>query len=172
MLARPDAPLRLNIQLQTWDALLPYLRRVGWRGDFDGLSRLIEWLPAFVDSYTVALDVGDNLYPHVGLELFFPFGEALTERAQRFLAALAERGLCAPDIGAAILTGRKWIAPVNTKAAWADDLILRALRDPDQRLSTLLLVPSHVKLTAYPDGRIAAKGYLSFGHHWMTHENR
>lgn len=172
MLSRPDAPLRLNIRVQGWDTLAPTLRRIGWDGDFECVSRLAEWLREFKQvTVTAALDIDTVVHPHIGLELYFPASESWTEQTLAFLAVLAERNLCTPEKRAGLIQVLdKLISPENTTAAWPDELILQALHDPDHRLSALSLSLTHFKLTAYPDGRISSKSYLMFEHHWIDTE--
>lgn len=132
--------------------VLPYLDRVGWKGDG---AQLCEYLDAFrphADFIGLHLDVGEEVYPHIGVEPNFKAGcwtrqphreprwEGQFEQLQRF-------GLLTPEKKQALLS---WIGHQNIAIGEQEILLVRGL--------------SHIKIVLRPGAQPVAKGYFGITH--------
>ncbi len=170
MLSRNAGIFRVNVSgLNNAEAAHAYLRRIGWNGDFERLKSIAAWLAPYVDELVYCLDVGDRVYPHLGLECFLEYGDAAAGKWTRLLDALQARGLCDPSRRDLLLGFDRRILPAAKSSAWPDPLIAASIFDNEQRMSTLLCKPHHVKLTL-ADGPLGAKGYMGFEHQWWKPE--
>jgi hypothetical protein len=100
---RNDA-LRLII-----DGIIPceitkYLLEIGWGGLAKELDEIIGSLSGFVDNIILSFNVGNIIFPRIGLECYFIDPPHMGERWQLFVDYLVEAGLCSPEKGKALLS--------------------------------------------------------------------
>ncbi|NSL87289.1 hypothetical protein ECE50_010640 [Chitinophaga sp. Mgbs1] len=71
MIARPVTALRLCFfQIQAAD-VLPLLGKINWPGDVGQVALLLEKYACYTDSLCIHLDIGETIYPTLGIELLF-----------------------------------------------------------------------------------------------------
>jgi hypothetical protein len=94
MLGRTTEALRVNIKGLQLDELAPFLEAVGWDGPPKAVEHWAGWAWDRVDGVTVCLDVGEVVYPHLGLECALRIQPAGEPRWSDLLEELSEEGLC------------------------------------------------------------------------------
>lgn len=167
MLSRSTSALRLNVAACSIEAIPGLLRALGWPGDHDALEREIEGVAPHVEKIVCALDVGETVYPHVGLECFPDEQGGPGNRWRGFLDALTHRGLCNPEKAEGFLAFQRLLLPSTASKPWPDPLVRYALTTERKGFSTIACMVHHVKLTLAPGRPVNAKGYLGFGHQWV-----
>ena len=149
MLARPVPAVRVCV-FDVAPARAPaYLAAVGWPGPRGDVERHIAALAPHADFVALHLDVGEAVYPGLGLEPGFTAGPwarqpHLEPRWAGQLAQLVALGLCTDARRAALLD---WVGyrPCDG-AALAGQVLLRGL--------------SHLKIALRPDRPAVAKAYF------------
>jgi len=148
-------------------AVAPYLGQVGWQAETDELTRLVVELSAQVDRITVCLDVGEVLFPRVGLECILLKQPPQEARWGQLLDYLAGRGLALPHKSEAILAWPGHTNPTTTSTPWPDHLLRASLLQSPDQFTTFERRISHLKIVYQPAYPLAAKAYLWFGHEWL-----
>lgn len=134
------------------DDLVPYLTRIGWTGPVDELLTWLERLAPYSDYLGLHLDIGDAVYPHIGIEPNFVAGcwSRQPHKEPRWhgqFDTLERHGLLDPVKRAALMS---WIGHREMTIDERDALLLRGL--------------SHLKLVLRPGGAPIAKGYFGLAH--------
>ncbi|MCP3101655.1 hypothetical protein LZ198_22515 [Myxococcus sp. K15C18031901] len=154
MIARPIQAVRLCVFDIAPDAAPAYLERIGWKGPLDEVRHLLEVLAPHADLMGLHLDVGEQLYPQLGLEPGFVAGPwarqpHLEPRWHRQFEQLVRLGLCTPAKREALM---RWVghqrAPVGSRDE--DLVLLRGL--------------SHMKVVLRAGAPSQAKAYFGIAH--------
>jgi hypothetical protein len=154
MIARRIQAVRLCVFDIRPDAAPAYLERVGWKGPMDEVRRTLEALAPHADFMGLHLDVGEQLYPQIGIEPGFvaaPWARQphLEPRWHRQFEQLVSLGLCAPSKRDALLG---WVGhqryPADSRDAGL--VLLRGL--------------SHLKVVLRAGTAPLAKAYFGIAH--------
>lgn len=165
MLARAVDALRVNVKgLRTAD-VNDLLARLGWSGPEGEIGERMDWLLRYADHVTVCLDLGERVYPRVGLEAFFRDLPHEDLRWQSLLDALVHEDVCTAAKRDAVLAWVGIDGPPQVAVPWPGELIAQALLKPD-RFSTIARRLNHLKVTYQPGQPLEAKAYLGFGPLW------
>jgi hypothetical protein len=128
------------------EQFLPYLRQVGWRGEFAALEMLLNTFASATDAIRFDLCVDALIAPRIGIEfLSGPQPPNQTAR-QQLLTQLVDAGLCTAEKRAAV-------------EAWEGDL--RVIY-PQQSWPTRIRRSWYIKVVYQPDQALEAKAYLGF----------
>lgn len=166
MLSRPNQAIRVVVSGIRLQQIPGYLTSIGWQDSTDRLPALISDLSERVDSVAILdLDVGEQIYPKIGIECFTRQPSQPMQR-QQFLDYLVKQGLCTSEKQAAIAqwSGFSQHTPQDNAAPnlmWGD-LFLRS-----RAYSIFWRSVSHIKLSYHPHHPLEAKAYLAFGHNWF-----
>lgn len=166
MLARAGSAVRVNVHHLPLDAAADFLQSVNWSGDFNALASMLSWLDELGDTRVLTLDVGERVYPQIGIEVSFRAEDNTIPRWKTLLDSLTERGLCATEKAAALPAWQQFVTPATAPVDWVDWLIVENLLERPNELCAISCLLHHVKVTLTPNG-IAAKGYLLFQTKWM-----
>jgi len=123
-----------------------YLNSIGWNGPIEYLENNLDNIKNYVDAVFIDIDVGDIIYPRIGLECCYRQGINMNERINKFLNHLINKGLCVKE-KSAIIT--KWI---ESSAGIIDNI-------GNERIFKKSL--SHLKIVLNPDKQLNLKAYLS-----------
>ena len=152
MLARNIQVIRLCVFDLPQGELLSYLDRIGWEGPRDELRKYIDAFRPHADFVGLHLDIGERIYPHIGVEPNFVAGcwSRQPRREPRWYGQfdqLAEFGLLAPEKKQALLA---WIGHHDLSSGERNVLLLRGL--------------SHVKIVLRSGAEPVAKAYFGIAH--------
>jgi hypothetical protein len=81
-----------------------YLLEIGWGGVAKELEELIMSLSNLVDNIVLSFNVGEIVFPRIGLECYFIDPPQIEYRWQIFVDYLVEANLCSPSKGKALLS--------------------------------------------------------------------
>ena len=171
MLSRKLPALRVNIKRLQPQSLLPYLLEIGWEHETNDLVALMKQLSAKVDGITVCLDVGNKIYPSIGLECIFLNQPDDESRWATFLDYLVELRLCEAQKRDALLKWPGQTNPFNASASWPNNLIVDYLLQSRQRFTVFERRLSHIKISRRKQSPLCAKAYLWFQHQWLSGKN-
>jgi hypothetical protein len=168
MLSRPGKVLRVIVGGIPPQQFSDYLMQIGWRESTETISTLVSNLYGLVDKiYVLSFDIGDVIYPRVGLEFFLKKQPEHEPRWELFLDRLIEMGLCTPAKKNALLAWPGISQKADNPELWPQNLS-RADRLLSFRASSVFWrTISHVKIVYQPDSPLEAKGYITFGHQWI-----
>src|SRR5258708_28805640 len=96
MPARQIRAVRLPVHYLKKQEIIPYLRQIGWSGEFERIQNLVERYFDLSDRIAIDLDIGPQLFPQLGLELHLHARQALDPRWVRLLDQLVSDNLCHP----------------------------------------------------------------------------
>lgn len=168
LLARHSDKARICVGHLPKSEAIAYLRRVGWPGDLGLVSRLLADILPLVDEFGLALDVGEEMAPRLGLECYlFQSNPKREARWSQLLAYLVAVGHCSPEKQQALLAWPGYqfhgLSPDEAAAIRlaADDLPLRSHSIFSRKIS-------HLKLVCDPAGWRESKAYLELNSSWMT----
>ncbi|MEO1374752.1 MAG: hypothetical protein AAFW70_10610 [Cyanobacteria bacterium J06635_10] len=164
MLARKVDAVRLcirNIQLQ---AVIPFLKSMNWLGCTDNLSQLLKELENVVDRIDLDIDVGENIYPKIGLECYLAKQPSLEPKWNLFLDYLVIKGLCTPEKRHKLLNYPGYIRERDfPQALSVGTLKLNQLLG--SKYETVFFKGlHHIKLTYQNQDVLEAKAYLYVSH--------
>ncbi len=133
------------------DEVEPYLERIGWQGPRAKLREYVDGLRPYADFIALHLDMGEKIYPHIGIEPAFDAScwsrqPHLEPRWEGQFEQLSRFRLLIPEKKEALLA---WIG--HHKLSPDDEtLLLRGL--------------SHLKVVLGHDGAAIAKAYFGITH--------
>ena len=81
-----------------------YLLRIGWSGAAEELGELIASLARLVDNIVLSFNIGEVVFPRIGLECYFIDPPHVGDRWKLFMDYLVETNLCSPAKGRALLS--------------------------------------------------------------------
>lgn len=169
MLSRPAQVVRVIMNGIPLQQVSDYLMKIGWSDPTDKLSTLISTLFNFAPEIRLlALDVGDIIYPRIGLEFFIKKQSQQEPRWQLFLDHLVEMGLCTPAKKNALLAWPGVSRKVDMPKLWPQNLTGGDLLLGANSCSAFVRTLNHIKIVYIPGRPLEAKGYLWFCHDWWT----
>jgi hypothetical protein len=143
MLSRQSDAVRMIVSGIRPDELSVYLAQIGWTGSVNELDEVIFSLSSFVDNIVLSFDVGDTIFPRIGLECYLLEPQNKEPRWHLFLEHLVKTELCTP-------------AKRNALLGWLES-------DP-KALSIFGRLTTLIKIVYQPGIPLEAKAYLGFGH--------
>jgi hypothetical protein len=148
MLSRNLPAVRICIFDLPTDAVFPYLESIGWHGPKERLAAYLEAFRPYSDFVGLHLDVGEQVYPHIGIEPNFVAGcwsrqPPKESRWEGQFEQLRKFELLTPEKQQALLG---WIGYQSFGGGSAETLLLRGL--------------SHIKVVLRPDGQAISKAYF------------
>lgn len=168
MLSRPGQAVRLVVMGLHPQDIPNYLGRIGWQDPSHCLEPLVTFLADQVDSINVLdIDVGETIFPKIGLECFFKQQPNHEPRWQAFLDALVAQGLCTSAKHQALLNWPGYSQRLTERDMWPDNLSWGDRFLGTQGYSIFWRELSHIKISYQPFQPLEAKGYLAFGHNWF-----
>jgi hypothetical protein len=169
-MGRSTPALRVKVKRLRLTTLARYLEDVAWQENVPAAVAIAERLFHFADYVTLCLDVGFELYPHLGFECFLNSHSATEPRWGALLDDLVEQGLCSPAKRDAFLGWAGMTTPLLTDRDWPDHLITESLTRPANHLSVLQRRFGHIAVV-YEEGKpLRARGYLRFLAQWLKLE--
>lgn len=161
MLSRPHQAIRLDVAGLAFDQLLDYLKEIGWIEQTNRLRSLITDLSNFVDHIHLAFDVGDTIFPRIGLECFLKQQPKYEPRWQLFLDYLVEQELCTQAEQKALLC---WpgFSQIKSNPVNGGDYLFS-----NKGINILGRSISHIKIVEQPNLPLEAKAYLAIAQRWF-----
>lgn len=167
MLSRSVKEMRVNIKGISPANLLNYLIQIGWKDSTNQLLCLVSTLSDLVDEIVLTFDIGETIYPRIGLECFLEKQPHAEPRWQLFLDYLVERGLCTPVKKNALLLWPGFCQKADHPDVWPKNLSWTNCFLGSQALSVFWRTISLIKIIYQPGSPLEAKGYLAFSHRWL-----
>ena len=167
MLSRENQALKLGVKEISTQQLLDYLEQIGWQDMTDRLSPLLLMLSEFVDKIGLDVEIGDTVYPRIGLECYFekqPFSEP---RWDVFLDRLVTLGLCTAAKKDALLAWPGFTQKADRPDLWPANIIWGDIFMGSQGFSIFARTIYEIKIVYHPGMPLSAKAYLIFGHDWF-----
>jgi Prenyltransferase and squalene oxidase repeat len=128
--------------------MLPYLSQVGWQGSPEEVEQAIASLYPLVDGVILDLDIGEQIYSHIGIEGIFltRYLACVNGQWQSLLNHLVNQGLCLPETRDHLLqySGYTIVKPLHQR------IYVRGL--------------SHIKLIHQPGQPLVSKLYFGVMH--------
>ena len=169
MLSRPTPVVRVNIRGIPEGELEDYLRQIGCGDETATLSNLLEGISDFVDYIILALDVGEKVYPRIGLECFLNKQPSEEGHWQLFLDYLVEKGLCTPGKKDALLSWEGYSLPSSEPQLWPKNISWGDRFLGARAVSLFTRYINHLKIV-YQPSLLEAKAYLGFIHGWYDRD--
>ena len=119
------------------------------------------------DDVRVCLDIGDDVYSHIGLECFHSMHSDLKSKRNVVLDAFTTEGWCSEEKKAALLSWSGTLTPVDASEQWPAEFVVQSLTRNPAEFSHLFRTINHFKITWSDKNTIEAKSYLGFGHVWV-----
>jgi hypothetical protein len=163
MLARPTNAVRICVGGMKLEGLPEFLTRARWAGPIADACAALSPLACHTN-FMLAVDVGTQIGPKLGLELRLAFtpGSALAALTESLVAC----GACIPGKRDALMawSGRTLERSVSISPPMAVDAALRL--QGWRAMSTFGLAHNHIKVTYQPGYPVEAKAYLAVSIGW------
>lgn len=170
MMSRATSAVRMNFQgIQRIDAV-DFLDRAGWCDDLEDIAEFLTTACGLSRRRNIALDIGETVFPKLGVEIFPDYGSPRDSFWQALLAELVDRGLADSHKVSDVLAFQGTLSPVNEPDCWPDSLMIDHLFAPQGDLPWMLFRISHVKLS-WLAGNVSAKIYLVAEPFWQHIES-
>jgi hypothetical protein len=166
MLARQVDAVRVCVRNLPVTHLDVYLQRIGWDGAAAGLSLLVATLAPLVDRIDLDLDVGETVFPKLGLECYIQLGLDWRDKLSHFLDYLVDQEWCCATKRDALLAYDGYVQERADVARWPRHLLHASQLLGPGMVSMFLRFVHHIKVVYHPDGRGEAKAYLAVSHRW------
>ncbi len=159
--------LRVNIKGLRLSAVGPFLRAIGFAGDEASIRDGLELAYGLADRVTLCLDLGETIFPRIGLECFWDQSPEKETYWRYFLEAMEQRGICRNEKAGAVLQWNEDIVP-GTTSAWPEHLWMESLKRPESSFTLLRKKVSHLKLSCGAGRPAELKAYLGYGNIWRS----
>jgi hypothetical protein len=168
MLSRPAEVVRAIVEGIPLKQVSDYLLQIGWTEVTNTLPSLISTLSDFGNEIRLlSFDIGDTIYPRIGLE-FFPERQPKHEpQWEFFLNYLVEIGLCTLAKKNAFLAWSGFSKEADRPELWPKNLLGGDRLLGSRASSVFWRTINHIKIVYQPGIPLEAKGYVMFGHHWF-----
>lgn len=168
MLSRPSEVLRVIMGGIPPDQFSDYLMQIGWCESTETISTLVSNLYELVDEIRfLSFDIGDVIYPRVGLEFFLKQQPENEPRWELFLDRLIEMGLCTLAKKNALLAWPGVSQKADAPELWPQNLMGGDYLLGSRASSVFWRTINHIKIVYQPGIPLEAKGYVMFGHQWL-----
>lgn len=168
MLSRHSELVRLNLEGLSLEQIIPYLQTLGWQGQVASLQAALPLLQG-ADRVILALDVGARVMPRIGFECFLEKQPKQDEhRWASWLDQLVQANLCTPEKRDGLLQWPGFCRRKDYAGEWPQNLIASSGFLGARASSVFYRTISHLKIVCRPDSSLEAKGYLHFGHRWVS----
>lgn len=128
--------------------LLPYLTQIGWTEPLEEVEKLVSSLAPYVDGIILDIDIGEQIYPRIGIEGIYltRYQACVNGQWQSLLDYLTSQGSCATETRDALLkySGYTLVKPLHQR------IYVRGL--------------NHIKLVYQSGQPLAAKIYFGAMH--------
>ncbi len=173
MLSRSVPSLRLCVRGIESDAIVPYLRDIGWEGDAAEIEALISLVCPLVDRIDLDFDIisqgGVRVGPKTGFELYRNdnfYGD--DDKKHALFNMLVEKKLCLPKKRDGLIACTGVLHEWNSRDIWPKHLLESSMLTGFNRVSAIFLAIHHIKLVHTIDREPEAKAYLAFFHDWAV----
>ena len=146
MLSRGSDSIRVCAEIPK-DQVLEYLSHVGWSGSINEVKNIVSTFSPCVKRIHITLDVGDSIFPNIGIEFIFNTLPEIEPGLPLFLNLLIDEKMCTPEKRDALLTWPGYSLEIYPNDSWPSILWRRL---------------SHIKITCQPGSSLSAKAYLWF----------
>ncbi len=168
MLSRQLEAVRVNVIGIPEEEILAYLTKIGWKYSGIEVRKIIQELSYFVDEIILNFDVGNVVFPKIGIECeLIKKDPRIEPRWQLFLDYLVEKGLCTPEKRDAFLSWPGYLQEKSYPELWPSNLSKVSSFFNTRGSSVFFRRLNHIKIVCQPGSSLEAKGYLSFGHAWI-----
>lgn len=171
MLSRLGNPIRLTIAGLSLQQLPTFLMKVGCIKTADMLRSFNLFLSSicnYADNILLTdFDIGEIIYPKVGLEYYFSRKRCQFQR-EPLLDYLVDVSLCSQMKKNALLSWTGMFQRASPLDLWPQSLNWGDLFLKSKAHSVIWRDINHLKLVHTLGGSTEAKAYLSFGHHWIN----
>lgn len=168
MLSRKLEAVRVNVTGIPQEKLSAYLTEIGWKYSVSELKEIIHILSGFSDIIILNFDVGNVVFPKIGIECeLIKKDPRIEPRWQLFLDYLVEKGLCTPEKRDAFLSWCGYLQEKSHPELWPSNLTKVSSFFGARGSSVFFRRLNHIKIVYQPGSSLEAKGYLSFGHAWI-----
>jgi len=158
MLSRPEKALRINIYKLKIHELLPYLQKIGWKGNETLLKEYASWIYTNADGIILSFDVvGEHIHPRIGLEISMDNNPKEDLRWNYLFQKIEKLGLLTPQKKQFLLNARKEWTPKDI--AWHPELVANSLAHDYETLDLIKFFLSHIKVVISND-YVQAKAYF------------
>lgn len=165
-LGRPLQAVRVPPYNIAPDMLKSFLDAIGYSGDSQAVEDLVVRYAPYSDQLEIDLDVGEHVFPRIGLHLYLNKQPAMEPRWQALFDQLVSEGLCSLAKRDALLTLSGSTLLLHDKDAPDYLLIKHLLTAPDLQC-WLLRGLSHVKLVYHPAQPLSTKVYFGYQIAWL-----
>ena len=155
MLSRSVDAVRLCIRNLKPQEIIPFLQQMEWQGNKYNLAKLLKELTPFVDRIDLDIDVGDGIYPKIGLECYLTYQPSLQPKWKLFFTYLVKSGLCTAEKQHKLLNYPGYDRIVETDGKLKLEQLLGRKQE-----TILFRGLHHIKLSYKQDRAIEAKAYL------------
>lgn len=179
MLSRQSDAVRLIISGIPPAQFSAYLANIGWSGSVNELEEVISSITGFVDNIVLSFDVGDTVFPRIGLECYLTEPPEYEPRWQLFLDHLVTAGLCTSAKRNALLKWPRSEQKVLKGVSQFCKKIWNRIQNAATSVSSLVGLPKSemqpalsifsrfticLKVVYQPGIPLEAKGYLGLWH--------
>jgi hypothetical protein len=167
MLARRSDTVRICVRGISTAQILEYLSCIGWAGEVSEVKAVVSQLSSFVERIDLDLDIGEVVFPKIGMECYFNIQPPVAPKLRQFLDYLVETGLCLPDKRDALLTYPGYSHERSNPELWPSNLLRASSFLGPRALSMFIRRLHHIKIVYQPGRPLEAKAYLSVVHNWI-----
>jgi squalene-hopene/tetraprenyl-beta-curcumene cyclase len=166
MLSRNTPAVRINVRSLHYDQFSSFLAAIGWNGPREKLEDAIAESYAFAERINLAIDVGEQIGPAIGLECSTYVHNPM--RWERILRDFVARSICTEEqhLGLSKWWGRQ--SPSTNPITWPSNLIAEGLLQNADRFAVIDRYISHFKMTWQADAPRKFKCYLGFNHRFIA----
>lgn len=158
MLSRPEKAIRINIYKLKIHELLPYLQKIGWKGNEVLLQEYAEWIYRNADGIILSFDiVGEHIHPRIGLEISMDNHPKEDLRWNYLFQEIEKRGILTTAKKNFILNARKEWTPKDIP--WHSELVANSLAHQYETLDFIKFFLSHIKIV-FDKEQAKAKAYF------------
>jgi hypothetical protein len=168
MFSRPNETIRLCINKISPLKIIEYLNNFFENDIINDIRPLVSIISEFASHITIDLDVGKNISPKIGFEIYFQEKKISSKpnKIDKFLQFLINKKLCLKDKAEAIISYPEYITEVHSKTMPNNLKIASELLGQQQKYVFIKKI-NHFKIVYSPTTALTAKAYLAVYQTWL-----
>ena len=168
MMSRSLEAVRICLTGLNIDETIIFLKNMNWPGSTEKIRKILEKSLPMAHRFDIAIDIGETIYPKVGLEISFKekYINKGSPKWVKFLNYLREEKLCTEKKAEALLKYPAYILDDPYILLFTDLWPENLRNDPLKRKSIFIKKLNHFKIVYEEKKPLTVKAYLAVHQTW------
>jgi hypothetical protein len=170
MLSRQSPAIRLCLRNISNDLIVETLIKIGWTGNVEELSHLIQEISPLCDRIDIDIDIGEQIGEKIGIECSFGRNPNTLNLMKNYTRWLVGKQLTTQEKASALVDFNGLIHQDAEPDIWPEFLLKMAALSGHDNANHIAYWLHHIKLVYRSDQALSAKAYLAMSHDRLSRQ--